>query len=223
MVWVRYGFGILMIALALYYLANSGKLGPAALFCTGFGLAVLSAIGITRHLVRKEGEATGPAATRGAKVAILLVLATGLVAALTRPPSASGAGTAPLTWATVKSREALVAEVAKARREGKATVVDVWAEWCTYCKKYDRDIEANASVKAGFQRLHRVRIDLTDEDRPWEEGLREGLDIPGNTQPYMVFIDAEGRIRRGLDVEEYLHEKTPRELESRIEAVHKAP
>jgi len=224
MVWVRYGFGVMLIGIAIYYLASSGKLGSVGVFATGFALAALAAFGIARHLVTKEGEETGAAATRGAQVAILLVLATGLVAFITRPPPPwnGRAGEGPITWTTVTSRAALVAEVDRAVREGKPTVVDIWAEWCHYCKSYDRVIDDSPQVKAGFQGLHRVRIDLT-EKVPAEEAMREGLGVKMNLQPILVFIDAQGRIRRALDVKGWLEDKSTAELVRRVEEVRKAP
>jgi thiol:disulfide interchange protein DsbD len=212
MVWVRYVFGVLMIGGALYYLSSAGKLVPPALFLVGFGIAVLVALGIVRHLVRVEGEAVQGAATTGTKVAVLIALATGLVAVLTRHASASES----LDWTRVTSRQQLVAEVEKARAEGKATVVDVWATWCTYCRKYDDVIEESPRLRDGISRLHRLRMDLTSDDRPWEEGLREGLGIPPATQPYMVFIDREGRIRRDLDVERWMGKDAEKGLSERV-------
>ena len=41
-------------------LASAEATGRSAIFATGFGLAVLAAVGIARHLVKREGEATAP-------------------------------------------------------------------------------------------------------------------------------------------------------------------
>jgi thiol:disulfide interchange protein DsbD len=196
MVWVRYMFGVIMIGGALYYLASADKLVPPALFVAGFLIAVAVAFGVARHLVRKEGEAVPHAASQAAKVAVLIAVATGLVAVLTRRSSADD----QLDWTTVTSREQLVAEVDKARAQGKGTVVDVWATWCHFCVKYDDLIAEDPPLRDEMSRFHRLRMDLTNEDRPWEAGLREGLGIPTNLQPFMVFLDSQGRIRRDSDV-----------------------
>ncbi len=220
MVWVRYGFGVVLVGGGLYYLASAGKLPSPWLFAAGFLIAVVAAVGIAWHLKHKEGEELPRAAGRGALVALLLVFATGAVAFLTRTPSAptlpagavASAGT-DLSWTPVTGREELVSEVARARREGKAVVVDVWAKWCTYCKRYDRVIEESPALRAAFGAMHRLRIHVDDDD---QVALREGLDIPRDTQPFLVFLDKEGRIQRALDVDRWLEDKSEAELVARV-------
>ena len=196
MVWVRYVFGVVLVGAALYYLRSADRVGPVGLFALGFGMAVVVAAGIAWHLVKKEGEQRDVALRRGVKVAGCVAIVTGAVAFLTRHAS-------DLPWTTVTSRAQLVAEVAAARKDGKVTVVDVWATWCTYCRKYDDVIEGDPELLEGYRKLHRLRIDLTD--RPsYEQSLREGLRIEEGVQPYMVFIDEQGRIRRDFDVNHWL-------------------
>jgi thiol-disulfide isomerase/thioredoxin len=117
---------------------------------------------------------------------VLLVVATGAVAFLTRTPSEAslpaGAASAhvDLSWTPVATRSQLVSEVARARREGKAVVVDVWAKWCTYCKRYDRVIEDSPALRTAFGAMHRLRIHVDDDD---QVALREGSTSPRH-QPF---------------------------------------
>jgi thiol:disulfide interchange protein DsbD len=212
MVWVRYLFGAIMVGAALYYLASAGKLVPPALFYAGFAIAVLVALAVARHLVVKEAEETNVAYGRAAKLAVMLAAATGVVAFGTRHSN-------DLPWTTVTSREQLVAEVEAARKEGQPVVVDVWATWCTYCRKYDDVIEGDEKLLGLFRSLRRLRLDLTGDDRPWEPGLRSGLGIPSDTQPYMVFLDTDGKIRRELDVTRWLGSDAATLLTARVETL----
>ena len=207
MVWVRHFFGALLVGVALYYLRNAGKIDGPALLVGAVVIAVLAAIGIRWHLVHREAEDPRVARSTGLKVATMTLafslLAGVLTGGLLPDQASAGEGATSLKWEKPTSREALVAEVEKAKRDGIPTVVDFWAEWCTYCKAYDRVIESNPDVLAAFRKVHRVKIDLTNDDRPWEEGIREGLGVPRDQQPFLVFIDASGRIRRDLDLAEW--------------------
>ena len=226
MVWVRHGFGVMLVGGGLYYLASAGKLPPPYLFAAGFLIAVVAALGIAWHLRKKEGADASPAAIQGATVAVLLVVATGAVAFLTRTPSEAslpaGAASAhvDLSWTPVATRSQLVSEVARARREGKAVVVDVWAKWCTYCKRYDRVIEDSPALRTAFGAMHRLRIHVDDDD---QVALREGLDIPRDTQPFLVFLDKAGRIQRSLDVDRWFDDKSEAELVTRAKALGTLP
>ena len=211
MVWVRYTFGVIMVAAALYYLASAERLVPPWLFAVGFALAVGVGVAVARHLVRGEGEEVPRAAKRGAILAVLLAAVTGLVAVMTRPPGGE------LGWVVVKDREALVAEVDKARAEGKSVVVDVWATWCAYCKKYDSVIEEDAELKKGFSRLRMIRIDVTEaSEKERTDSLREAVGIPGG-QPHMVFVTPKGFVRRSLTVKGWMGSDVVKELRERLQ------
>src|SRR5439155_2706666 len=56
MVWVRYGFGVLLVATALYYLRSAERISTWGVLAIGFSAAALVALGIGRHLTSKEGE-----------------------------------------------------------------------------------------------------------------------------------------------------------------------
>ncbi len=122
---------------------------------------------------------------------------------------------APLEWTVVGDRSSLLAEIEAAKGKS-AVVVQVWATWCTYCKRYDRVIDQSAILRPGFARLRRLRIDVTT-DR--QDSLREAVGVPRSVQPYMVFIDREGRIRRDLDVNRWFGADAEPELARRLEAL----
>ena len=113
-------------------------------------------------------------------------------------------------------RDALASEVAAARSAGLGVVVEVWAPWCVYCLQYDDLIAHDPSLHAGFARLVRLRIDVTDDSRA---ALRSALGIPPNTQPFLVFVDAQGRLRRRLDVDRWFQERSAAELTRRLRAL----
>jgi thiol:disulfide interchange protein DsbD len=201
MVWVRYVFGVLLVGMALYYLANSGLVSPAATYAIGLGIAALVAVGIARHLVKKEGEPRPAAIARGAKAAGLVALATVVVALLTRPAApaefarAEPGATGGAAWTVLRDRAHLLDEATRAKGR-RPVVVDTTADWCYYCKKWEELIAADAELHEGFSRLARLQIDVTDDPRL---DLRSAIGA-ARAQPYFVFLDAEGRIRRDLDL-----------------------
>ena len=196
MVWVRYVFGVLLVGAALYYLGNGRMVTPAVLVALGFAVAVLVALGIARHLVRREGEERGPATRRGAKAAALVAVVTLLVAFLTKPVAFAGFdGTVQKEpWITLRDRAHLKAEVESAK--GHPVVVDTTADWCTYCHAWEALIASDPELRQAFSRMKRLQIDVTDDKRP---DLRTGIGAKV-AQPFFVFLDREGRILRRLDL-----------------------
>jgi len=181
---------MVIIGVALYYLADARKIEPRTLFILGGALALAAAVLIQRHLITKEGEEPGAATKRGIVAGVGVAAATLAVALLTRPPSVEGA----LQWTNVTSREQLCAEVRKATQEGKGVCVDFWGEWCHFCKAYDHYIERYPDLRLGFEKLVRLRADLSDPHPPWEDGVRDALAVPRGIQPYLVFLTPKGEI-----------------------------
>ncbi len=215
MVWVRYGFGIVIIGVALYYLADARKISPRVLFVLGGVLALAAAVLLQRHLIAKEGEESGAATRKGIVAGVGVALATLVVALLTRPPNTDS----ELKWIDVSSREQLCAEVRKASKEGKGVCVDFWANWCYYCKKYDEFIESRPDLRLGFEKIVRLRVNLSNAHPPWEDGVREALAVKRDQQPYLVFLTAKGEI-----VSEFRTEGPPKapETEEKFTKILKA-
>ncbi len=220
MVWVRYGFGMILFGGALFYVANNGLITPATLFIVGFAGALLAWLGVSMHLQRKEGESSGEANMRGAKVALMFVVATGLVAFFTRPPDIPD----NLKWTKLEGTDDLVARVNQAVEEGRPTAVKVTATWCAKCIQYDKVILDDDDLRLGFSKIERLKIDLSrKEDNPVNNEIIESLGIPLNRQPFMVFIDRKGNIRRGADVTKWYEDKSAEALQERLDLVLKGP
>ena len=192
MVWVRYVVGLMMVGVAMYYLRNYQLVDEPTMWVIGLVVAALAVVGIAWHLHKKEGEAIGPARIRGLKVGVLTALTLVLVAWYTRVPDDL------LSWTYVKSPEHLQELVAKSKDDGKPVVVDFWGDWCTNCKVYDKRIAATPSLRQRFERITRLKVDLSDETVRWP--MRHALGVEASGAPVMVFIDKNGRIRRKADI-----------------------
>jgi thiol:disulfide interchange protein DsbD len=192
MAWVRYSFGVLIIAAAMYYLRNYQLVDETTMWIIGLAVCVLAALGITWHLTKKEGEDLHLARMRGVKVGVLTALALVLVAWYTRVPDNL------LSWTYVKGPAHLRELVRESSERGKPVVVDFWGDWCTNCKVFDKRIASTPTLRERFERITRVKVDLSDDFERWP--IRHALGVEVSGAPIMVFIDRQGRIRRNADV-----------------------
>lgn len=192
MTWVRYTFGVLIVAAAFYYLSNYKLVEPTMLWVLAGVVCVLAAAGIAWHLHKKEGEEKAPARVRGIKVAVLTLAAIGLVAWYTRTPDNL------LSWTYAKDPKHLQKLVADANEKGQPVVVDFWGAWCTNCKVYDKRIATEPELRQRFERITRIKVDLSEDTVRWP--MRHALGVEESGAPVMVFIDRAGRIRRAADL-----------------------
>lgn len=192
MVWVRHTFGIAMVAVAIYYLSQYQLIGETARWIIAGVVCVLIVIGLTWHRHKKEGEDLPVARMHALKVGVLTALAVAFVGWYTKVPDNL------LSWTYVKSPEHLQELVADANDEGKPVVVDFWGDWCTNCKVYDQRIASTPTLRERFERITRIKVDLSEDQVRWP--MRHALGVEGSGAPIMVFIDRKGRIRRNADV-----------------------
>lgn len=211
MVYVRYTFGMLLFGAALYYLYSGGLISTTALWIMGLVIGGLAAYGVSWHLRTKEGEVPKTAHGRGLQVAVMWIAVTAFVAVIAAHESGD--------WIYVKDREHLAQLVEEANAEGKPAVVDFWAEWCFYCKEYDKLIEGDEELKKLFTRVKKIKVDLTDDAERWD--IRHAVGLEAAAQPYMVFIDRKGRIRKGADVTQWYGDGEPgiEQLKARLAIV----
>jgi thiol:disulfide interchange protein len=198
----------MLVGVALYYVANGELISPTTLFVAGFLIAALAWAGVAWHLTKKEGAPLGEAQIRGAKVAVLMVLATAGVAFLTKPG-------ASLSWTVLKDTAHLDAELAKAREAGKPAVVDIWATWCVYCKKYESLIGSDKELRDRFDQLVRLKIDVTSDDR---DDLRTAICM-GKGQPRLVFFDTKTRILLDAGVDNWHGDDSKKRLMESLDLV----
>jgi len=113
--------------------------------------------------------------------------------------------------------------VAKGAEENKTIVVDVFTDWCGWCKKMDRDVYADESVQA-YLAQHYVAAKLDAESatthtvqgqQASEREIARAYGISG--YPATIFLNPEGETitilsgyvdrDRFLLVLEYIHER----------------
>ncbi|MDY0166008.1 MAG: cytochrome c biogenesis protein CcdA [Thermoguttaceae bacterium] len=197
MVWVRKLFGVVLIGLALFYvaLAVEPALAPWAIALTlllgGVYLGFLerSAAGNRWFTWLKWG--IGAAAIVGG---VLFVL---------------NLQKESIEWEPYSDQR-----VAEALEAGRPVMLDFYADWCIPCLELERATFTDRRVIAATERFVRLKVDLTNYTSPESEALREQYNVAG--VPTIVFLGSDGQERPEARVVGFLG---PAEFLTRVESV----
>ena len=80
--------------------------------------------------------------------------------------------------------------LALAKTNNKLVVVDMYTDWCGWCKKLDRDVFANADVQAKIAKGF-VPVKINPEKS--EKGRQLARQFGTRGYPHIVFLDASGK------------------------------
>jgi len=108
-----------------------------------------------------------------------------------------GGGTAQaahLPFKRIKSVADLQREVQAASSQGKPVMLDFYADWCTYCKAYERNVFPDPGVQQALSNVALLQADVTANDDT-DKALLKHLSIPA--PPAILFFDHSGQERRG--------------------------
>lgn len=101
-----------------------------------------------------------------------------------------GAGLEHVNFTRIKSVDDLKKEILKAKQQGKAVMLDFYADWCLYCKGYDRYVFPDPSVRKYLDNMVLLQADVTDMDKTDEELMKVlGVSLP----PAILFFDVNGK------------------------------
>ena len=126
------------------------------------------------------------------RTAAAALIALAAVASCGRPsgeaegPAAKGQG---VSFASTGFDEALD----RARSEKKLLLVDVYTDWCGWCKKLDREVFADGRVGAAAKDLIAVKVNA---EKGGEEIARR-YRVRG--YPTILFLDGEGNVVERVD------------------------
>jgi len=208
-------FGVLFIALAIYFLQ------PLITDSMGMvlwsALAVIAGFWIFALKARDGGPA--PAALRAPGLLAIvygIILLIGVAAGgddPLQPLSTLRAGTgAPgtpavvakgpaLPFETIKSLDDLNRKVAAATAAGKPVMLDFYADWCTSCKEMERYTFSDKSVQSALSNAVLLHADVTAND-PVDQELMHHFNILG--PPTIAFYGPDGEERQNFRVVGYM-------------------
>jgi thiol:disulfide interchange protein len=83
--------------------------------------------------------------------------------------------------------------LARARSEKRLLLVDVYTDWCGWCKKLDREVFADARVAEAAKGLVAVRVNAENGG----EKVAQRYDVQG--YPTVLFVDGSGSIVKRID------------------------
>lgn len=203
---VKYFFGVLMLALAIWLISTLIPLSIQMLLWAA--LLVLSAI-YMHALDELPKNASGwQKLWKGIGIFALLLGSAYLIGALSgardilHPLAALGNGraeaAATLQFVRVKNVAELDARIAQAN--GKTVMLDFYADWCISCKEMERYTFTDAKVQAKLKNAVLLQIDVTassDEDK----ALLKRFELFG--PPAILFFDAQGREQAGRRITGY--------------------
>jgi thiol:disulfide interchange protein len=80
--------------------------------------------------------------------------------------------------------------LAAAKSAKKIVMLDLYTDWCGWCKKLDKDVYANADVKA---KLTKDFVTLKINPEKSKKGMELARNFGTRGYPHIVFVDADGK------------------------------
>jgi thiol:disulfide interchange protein DsbD len=96
---------------------------------------------------------------------------------------------AAIKWKYIDSKGELETSLAAAKAKQQVTILEVYADWCTSCKKIEATVFTNSEIIATLQQFNLLKIDMTASDVKKQE-LLAALEIYG--PPSILFFNSDG-------------------------------
>ncbi|MDH3948603.1 MAG: thioredoxin family protein, partial [Gammaproteobacteria bacterium] len=102
-----------------------------------------------------------------------------------------------LSFKRIKSVEDLEAELADANNQGKMVMLDFYADWCVYCKDYEKYVFTDPRVQQALSKVVLLQADVTANDEQ-DKALLKHVNV--TAPPAILFFDKHATEMRGYRV-----------------------
>ncbi|MDH5361067.1 MAG: protein-disulfide reductase DsbD [Gammaproteobacteria bacterium] len=205
--------GVILLAVALVFLERMPSIfAPGLTTFLWAALFIVSSIYIGALEPIKEAASGWSKFRKGLGVIVLLYGAIFLVASLTDGSgdlsdplhgsklTGSGSAVSSGSSSTAKSHFTLIKTVDDLKKElakGQPVMLDFYADWCTYCKTYEKYVFPDPQVAARMAKLNVIQADVTANDSEDKALLKHvGVFLP----PAILFFGPDGKEIRSLRV-----------------------
>ena len=112
-----------------------------------------------------------------------------------------------LAFKRIKSVDDLQGELAKASKQGKLVMLDFYADWCVYCKDYEKYVFTDPRVQQALSDMILLQADVTANDEQDKALLKH---VKVTAPPAILFFDKQSTEMRGyrlvgsMDADEFL-------------------
>jgi len=204
--------GVILLAVALVILERMPHLFPTTLTMFLWALLIIvSGVFMGAFGTAREGESGWYKLWRGLGVAAVLYgalvmfggqmggqtvsdplygIKSGAIGSAGGASKGGGASLEHVTFKRIKNTDDLKREIAAAKQQGKAVMLDFYADWCLYCKGYERYVFPDPSVRKYLDNMVLLQADVTAMDKTDEELMKIlGVSLP----PAILFFDKNGK------------------------------
>ena len=193
---VKHIFGVILLAMAIYYLRP--LLGPnltwlvtgAFVVLVGTFLGAFTPVGEepTKRLLFQKGFGIVLLVAGSFSLLVGLAHMAGLSGGLAHAPglaTATGSATHEgLDWVHDDEEGRSVAVAS-----GKPALIDFYADWCTACKELDEKTWSDGEVRREGERFVAIKLDLTKRNE-WSANKQSSYGVPG--LPTVILFDSSG-------------------------------
>jgi thiol:disulfide interchange protein DsbD len=204
---VKYVFGVLLLAVAIYLL---GILPDFPVLYLWAALLIVTSVYLGAIQSLPEGASGWRYLWKGAGLLMLIWGVLALIGAMAgnrdilRPVSLNFGGGAAATapgvelaeqrklFEPVASIDELDTRLAAARQAGKPVVLDFYADWCTDCLRMEKGTFTDPRVRQALvERFVPLKVNVTDPNDPATKAIKQRYGVFG--PPAMLFFSADGK------------------------------